>query len=47
MSRVLKYCDICGRKNLRCKEINGKGVKCKNVPKLCGFCHMHCRRGGR
>jgi hypothetical protein len=43
---TLRYCSNCGRKNLRCKALNGRGLRCKNEPRSCGFCSMHCGKRG-
>jgi hypothetical protein len=39
----VKVCK-CGRLALKCKYINGKKTHCKNRPRLCGYCAIHCEK---
>jgi hypothetical protein len=38
---TIKSCE-CGRKAIRCMAKNGRGMRCKNYPRLCGYCADHC-----
>jgi len=39
--RTMKTCD-CGATPMYCLAIKANGTKCKNYPKLCGLCGIHC-----
>ena len=31
-----------GHPSMRCKMKNRRGVRCRNRPRTCGFCALHC-----
>lgn len=41
--RRVQRCDVCGVQRLFCKVVTSRGVRCKNWPRLCGYCALHCK----